>query len=72
MVVYLPRIEIERLVHHSDHIALHYCAYYEILMGRDKLPEDVGERTIYIPTDQQFTVNALQRMMDSLAREGKL
>jgi hypothetical protein len=58
----LPTSQAEWLIHHPERLVLQKCSYYVNLKG---LPEssNVGHQTVYVPTTNMLTPNALKALM---------
>ena len=67
VVVHVPRNVGDWLTHAADAMILRHCAYWMSLRGMPAVG-NTASYTIRIPTDQRFTVDALQEIMNHLAK----
>jgi Domain of unknown function (DUF4365) len=65
VVVIVPRIVNDWVRHSEENLQLHHCGYWLSIRGWPESENKSGE-TVHISRSQQFTVEALLRMMERL------
>ena len=68
VLLVLPSVQAEWLVHSEDRLELRRCAYWYSLRGASTVP-NISSVRIHIPRQNQFTPAALTRIMEAIARE---
>jgi hypothetical protein len=69
VVVVVPQDLTDWLVHSEDNLLVRHCGYWVSLRGMPE-SENVTSVTVHVPRSNQFTVEAVTQMMNSVANGG--
>jgi hypothetical protein len=72
VVLVLPAEEDDWVHHSAESLILRRCAYWESLRGHGPLEADKDGTTVHVPTANVFSPSTLQRLMETVSRDGSL